>query len=226
MPCSICKGTNHIASNQKYHPKNNSNSQKQTISISNENVKESKKDSKKDSNANDKYTKEVLQEQYNIHKNYVINRKESSKKLEIEFRLPCIPEDITENMIKYIIHKNGDKTSKWSCKTGDLLSDNEGKQECKSFTSDGPISFTPSSDWDNIYFLDARNWLQNKFILYKVNLKRTSNEFSNIKINKNQTFIEQCNQGRRPRINWNALYPQIQNNCTKIFDGTFEDIFI
>jgi len=224
MPCSICKETNHIASNKKIHPDSNKNSKK-NIKVDKD-IKKVDKDIKKESKKCDKYTKEVLQEQYNIHKNYVQTRKESSKKLEIKFRLPCIPEDISENIIKFIIHKNGDKTSTWSCKTGDLLSDIEGKQECKSFTSDGPISFTPSSDWDVIYFLDAQNWLQNKFILYKVNLKRISDEFSNIKINKKQTLIEQCNQGRRPRINWNALYPQIQNYCNKIFDGTFEEIFI
>jgi hypothetical protein len=41
-----------------------------------------------------------------------------------------------------------------------------GFQECKCFTSDGPLSFTPSSNWDVIYFLDARDWLNDNFILY------------------------------------------------------------
>ena len=52
--------------------------------------------------------------------------------------MPSIPEDISENLIKFMIHKYGDISSNWSCKTGDLLSSIEGKQECKCFTSDGP----------------------------------------------------------------------------------------
>jgi len=161
----------------------------------------------------------------NIHKKYVIQRMESAKKLNIKFRLPSIPEDISENIVKFIIHKNGDTTSTWNCK-GDLLSSVEGIQECKCFTSVGPLSFTPSSEWDVIYFLDATHWLTNKFKLYKYTNKRSSDEWKNIKINKNQTFEQQCIQGRRPRIGWSGLYPQIKPHCNLIFDGSFEDIFI
>ena len=186
----------------------------------------SKSGSKKISqNTVDKYTKEILKQQYEMHKNYVINRKNSSKLLGINFRLPCIPEDISENMIKFIIHKNGDVTSSWNCK-GDLLSSIEGKQECKCFTSSGPISFTPSSEWNSIYFLDATEWLNDCFKLYKFPYKRTSDEWKNIKVNKNQTFEDQSLQGRRPRINWSGLYPQIKEKCSLLFEGSFEDIIV
>jgi hypothetical protein len=127
-------------------------------------------------------------------------------------------------MIKFIIHRNGDISSKWNCK-GDLLSNEEGKQECKCFTSDGPCSFTPSSDWDIIYFLDARKWLNDTFILYKVSLKMSSEEWKKIKVSKLQTIDDQCKQGRRPRITWNSLQPQISSFCEKVFEGTFADIF-
>jgi hypothetical protein len=186
----------------------------------------SKSGSKKISQtAVDKYTKEILKQHYEMHKNYVISRKNSSKLLNINFRLPCIPEDISENMIKFIIHKNGDVTSSWNCK-GDLLSSIEGKQECKCFTSTGPISFTPSSEWDSIYFLDATEWLNDCFKLYKFPYKRTSDEWKNIKVNKNQTFEDQSLQGRRPRINWSGLYPQIKEKCSLIFEGSFDDIIV
>jgi hypothetical protein len=171
----------------------------------------------------DTYTPDVLNEQFQIHNNYVRSRIESGKKLNINFRLPSIPEDISENMIKFIIHKNGDTTSTWNCK-GDLLSLKEGKQECKCFTSTGPISFTPSSEWNCIYFLDATNWLQNHFILFRFPYSRTSDEWKNIKMNKTQTFEDQALQGRRPRLNWHALLPQIKDKCDKIFEGTFENI--
>jgi len=173
------------------------------------------------------YTKELLKEQYKLHKSYVKGRIETTKQIGVVVRLPSIPEDISENIVKQIIHnKLNDTTSRWDCKKGDLQSQKEGKQECKCFTSDGPLSFTPSSEWDVIYFLDARNWLNNKFILYRIPLTRTSDEWKNIKISKTQTFEDQRNQGRRPRITWESLQPQIEAYVTKVYEGTFEDIFI
>lgn len=174
----------------------------------------------------DTYTETLLKEQYNLHKAYVNGRINTTKKIGVKVRLPCIPEDISENIVKYIIcNKLKDTTSRWDCKNGDLESKKEGKQECKCFTSDGPPSFTPSSDWDVIYFLDARNWLNDIFILYRVQLKRTSSEWKNIKVSKTQTFEDQANQGRRPRITWELLQPQISSYCSKVYEGKFEDIF-
>lgn len=177
--------------------------------------------------AEDSYTKELLKEQYILHENYVIGRINTTKKIGVKVRLPCIPEDISENIIKQIIHnKLNDKTSRWDCKKGDLYSQKEGKQECKCFTSDGPPSFTPSSNWDVIYFLDARLWLNDTFVLYRIPLQRTSTEWKNIRVSKTQTFEDQSKQGRRPRITWESLKPQIETYCSKIYEGTFDDIFI
>jgi hypothetical protein len=175
------------------------------------------------SSKEDKYTKDILKQFYNVHKSYVEQIKELSKNIDIKVRLPCIPEYISENIIKFIIHKNGDESSNWNC-PGDLYSQIEGKQECKCFTSDGPISFTPSSKWDIIYFLDAREWLNDKFILYRVNLKKQSDEWKNIPMNKNQSFDDQCKQGRRPRIGWDLLHKYIEDYCEKIYEGTFDEI--
>lgn len=176
--------------------------------------------------APDIYTKEILETQYALHKAYVMGRIETTKKIGVKVRLPSIPEDISENIIKQIIrNKLHDSTSSWDCK-GDLQSKKEGKQECKCFTSDGPLSFTPSSEWDIIYFLDARNWLQDQFILYRSALKRTSVEWQNLRMSKTQTFEDQTNQGRRPRIGWESLFPQIQPHCTKVYEGTFENLLI
>jgi hypothetical protein len=175
----------------------------------------------------DNYSKDLLKEQYALHKLYVKRRIDTTKKIGVKVRLSCIPEDISENIVKNIIHnKLNDKTSRWDCKKGDLESQKEGKQECKCFTSDGPLSFTPTSDWDVIYFLDAREWLNDKFILYKMVLKRTSTEWKNIKMSKAQTFEDQTKQGRRPRITWESLYPQLGSHCSKVYEGTFDDIFI
>jgi len=174
----------------------------------------------------EKYTKEKLKEQYNIHQSYVKARIETTTQLGIKVRLPSIPEDISENIVKQIIiHRLNDKTSTWDCK-GDLQSKKEGKQECKCFTSDGPLSFTPTSEWDVIYFLDATNWLHDNFILYRIPLKKSSAEWKKIKVSKTQTFEDQSSQKRRPRITWESLYPQIECYCSKVYEGTFADIFI
>jgi len=172
----------------------------------------------------DTYTIQTLKQQYLLHKNY---QKERMKILPlVNVRMSGIPEDISENLIKFILHTNGDTTSRWNNKTGDLFSEKEGKQECKCFTSSGPISFTPSSNWDVLYCLDARQWTDDKFILYKINLSKKSEKWKNVKVSKKQTFDDQSKQGRRPRITWDALFPQIDEHCEKVFEGNIFDLVI
>ena len=172
----------------------------------------------------DRYTVQVLKSQLNIHKDYVLTRMRTSKELNIKFRLPAVPEDISENIVKFIIHKTGDTSTKWGTTSGDLYSSVYGRQECKSFTSNGPLSFTPTSDWDVIYFLDMRRWLEDKYVLYSANIKRSSPEWMAIKINRNQTFADQSIPGRRPRISWESLYPQISKHCVKIYEGPIDHL--
>jgi hypothetical protein len=174
-------------------------------------------------NIKDKYSKEVLKNRFNKHLEYYLYMKQSNIDYDISCRLPSIPEDISENIIKFIIQSLNDKTCKWN-REHDLISEKEGIQECKCFTSDGPISFTPKSEWNCIYFLDGIEWCNKKFKLYKFPYKRTSDEWKNIKVNKKETFQNQCEQGRRPRISWNNLYFQIKDNCNLIFNGSIEDI--
>ena len=171
----------------------------------------------------DLYTKEFLRQQYSLHKDYYLARKRAT--FHVKVRLPSIPEDITENIIKFAIQKyRKDGTCRWDCK-GDLVSAQNGKQECKSFISSGPLSFTPTSDWDEIYFLDARRLLEEDIIiLFRSGLRRTSPEWMNLKINKRQTFEDQISQGRRPRISWDLLYPQIHPFCEKVFEGKLSEI--
>lgn len=69
----------------------------------------------------DSYTKDFLIKRYTLHKNYVVDTKHLAKEIKLSIRLPGIPEDISENMIKFIIRAQGDKTVTWDCK-GDLIS--------------------------------------------------------------------------------------------------------
>jgi len=171
------------------------------------------------------YTPAILRQMYVAHKNYVSSLKTILQGTNVKVRMPNMPEHISENIAKMIIRRAGDPTSSWDCGKGDLVSTKEGKQEVKCFTSDGPPSFTPSSNWDVIYFLDAREWLEDHFILYRVALKRTSDEWKAIKVNSTQCFNDQCMAGRRPRITWNQLYPQIATHTTTVFNGKFDEIF-
>lgn len=164
----------------------------------------------------DRYTEDILKERFTIHLQYHNKMKETSIKCGMNFRNSGIPEDISENIIKFIIRKyENDKTCKWN-RVKDLLSI-KGILECKCFTSEGPISFSPTSEWDSIYFLDGRNWCNKIFKLYKFPYKTTSEQWKKIKVSKKDTFEKQSKQCRRPRIGWTNLYEQI-------FDGVLEDI--
>jgi hypothetical protein len=149
-------------------------------------------------------------------------------------RMPIMDEDISENIIKFLIQfKLGDKSCKWTKSianagakiAGDLTSTATGAIECKCFTSDGPISFGPTERWNEIYFLDARAVLDNHIVVWRVPLANTADEWKALKINKAQSFADQCAQSRRPRIVWESLYPQIATHATTVFDGSIDDVF-
>lgn len=149
-------------------------------------------------------------------------------------RMPIMDEDISENIIKFIInYKLGDPSCKWTKGiakkgdkiSGDLISATTGAIECKCFTSDGPISFGPTEKWNEIYFLDARETMENRFKIYRVPLANSSDTWKSLNISKTQTFEDQCKQARRPRIIWESLYPQIETHASLVFEGSAEDIF-
>ena len=184
---------------------------------------------------NDKYDKEILIKRFEFFKNMYISNKELIKS-GLPLRNQNTPEDITENITKFIIRKyENDNSCVW-CKgldkklgiTGDLYSNKYDKNtpiEVKSFTSNGPSQFGPDKKFGVLYFLDLRNMLNNEFILYKINLNYLSSEFQNIKVNKRQTMQEQMNEGRRPHISWDNIFPQISGFYEKIYSGSFENIF-
>jgi hypothetical protein len=175
--------------------------------------------------AHDTYTAEILRRIFNAHKQYVLQLKNIQHITNVHFRLPNMPEHISENITKFIIRRLGDASCSWDGARGDLVSTVEGRQEVKCFTSDGPPSFTPTSNWDVIYFLDGRDWINDHFVLHRVKLQRTSDDWKSIKVSRAQTFDDQAREGRRPRITWDSLYPQIAKHTTMVFDGKFDEIF-
>jgi hypothetical protein len=182
---------------------------------------------------NDIYTRDVLEIEYIAYRNYYITRFNTKKNTGLPIRLPNPPEDVTENIAKFIIiNYENDPSCKWAKSiqlTGDLYSDKytiEMPPEVKAFTSDGPSSFGPKKKFGVLYFLDMRDWLNNRFILWKVNVSSDSVEWHDIKMNKTETNEDQCNQKRRPHISWENIYSQLPDKSIKVYDGTFEGIFI
>ena len=173
----------------------------------------------------DFYTEDVLKKRWNMFMNHVNDINELLKEHpNVKIRMPNMPEDISENIIKFILrNKLRDKTTTWNTPSGDLKSKVYGKQECKCFKSDGPLTFGPTENWDVLYILDARNF--RNLVFWRVNLPNTAEEWSSLKLSKASTFADCCNQGKRPHITWNALFPQIENHADRVYEGTFHSIF-
>jgi len=186
---------------------------------------------KKDEN-DDKYTPEVLCERYKLYRDFYIETEKIIKTTGLPIRHQNPPEDITENIVKFIINNyDNDPSCKWAKSiksTGDLYSDkypNNSPPEVNAFTSDGPSSFGPKKKFSVIYFLDMREWLNDAFILWKVNVSNMSPEWQGLKMNKKQTNEEQCIEGQRPHISWDNIHSQIPDKCIKIYSGSFDGIF-
>lgn len=184
---------------------------------------------------NDIYDENTLKSRFINFKNMYIADEQLIKN-GLPIRHQNTPEDITENITKFIIRNYEKDTSCVWCKgvdkkyglTGDLYSNKYEKTapiEVKSFTSNGPSQFGPDKKFGVLYFLDLRKWLNDTIILWKVNLNYLSDEFKSIKVNKTQTMGEQLLEGRRPHISWQSIQPQIPEFCEKIYEGTFEGIF-
>jgi len=182
----------------------------------------------------DNYTKDILFTRIKMHFYTVSELKKFRDDAGLPIRLPNFPEDVSENMAKFIIHFHvGDTTSKWTkCirkkgenLPGDLRSEVESIQEVKAFTSAGPTTFGPKTVWNVIYFLDARDWLSDKYILWRCSIPKPSDKWKSLDLSKKETEEAKTGKGNRPHIKWTSLYPQIKDYTTKIFEGSLEDIF-
>ena len=98
------------------------------------------------------------------------------------------------------------------------------KIEVKCFSSTGPTSFGPNESWNEIYFLDAYEFANDKFKIYKCSLSNSSKEWSDIMINKNENYLQVCNKGKRPRLGFNMIKNQLKENIKIVFEGNFNDM--
>lgn len=176
----------------------------------------------------DTYSEDLLRESFTDFRTHYAKRLAMKERTNGAIRCPNTPEDISENFLKFVIRNKVGVSSSWAKlvgRNGDLWSDVEGVQECKWITSEGPCSFGPDKDWAVIYFGDAREWLSDKFRIYRVDLTAKSPEWQAIRMSATETFGQQCAQGRRPHIGWEALRPQLGEHCKLIYEGGFEGIF-
>lgn len=155
---------------------------------------------------------------YHLHVKYCKER----KKLCGDARAPNFPECLSESIVAEIIRK----VEKVDCKkgrVGDLIKNKITRIEVKCFTSIGPSSFGPKEKWKEIYFLDATKFMKNEFKLFRVRMSNV--DFENIVLNLNgATYKQQCDKGRRPRISFEKLLPQIKSKTKLIFSGSLEEI--
>jgi hypothetical protein len=184
----------------------------------------------------DRYSPEVLRRRFVLYRDSEIAVRNLITEVNLPIRSQNPPEDITENIVKFILRKNGDNTCVWAkCvdRPGDLFSEREGVQEVKAFTSGGPCSFGPDKEFNVIYFLDMRDYLSDKFVLWRFAVTNESPEWKGLRVNVAQTFDDQARQGRRPHIAFDKIYEQLKDVrtssgdllCTKVYDGPFEGIF-
>lgn len=184
----------------------------------------------------DRYSHDVLRSRFVLYRDSEIAVRNLRNEVNLPIRGQNPPEDITENIVKFILRKNGDNTCVWAkCvgRPGDLFSEKEGVQEVKAFTSDGPCSFGPDKEFKVIYFLDMRNYLSDKFVLWRFAVTNESPEWKGLRVSVAETFNDQATQGRRPHIGFVKIYEQLKDVrtssgvplCTKVYDGPFEGIF-
>ncbi len=152
--------------------------------------------------------------------NNEINKMLSNKKLRNE----NFPSEISENIVKFALYKKYGIFGTWDTLCGDLMLLDK-KIEVKGFMSDGPASFGPTEKWDWIYFVDARQTLNEIYTVYEFKISNVNNIWQNLKMNKNETYNEQCNQKRRPRITFKELIKQLNGIYSIIFDGHIDNLY-
>jgi hypothetical protein len=132
-------------------------------------------------------------------------------------RQPNFPESLSEYIAKKCYSEKYNKCVIFG-KSGDLLCDGE-KIEVKAFASNSPSSFGPKENWKELIFVDAQKFKEKKFKIYKINLSNEDIKWKNLKVNLTETFNDQCNKKRRPRIKFSQIYKMLKNDTELLFDG-------
>ena len=137
--------------------------------------------------------------------------------------------EISENIVKYALlySKKYKIFPNWDTESGDLDWIYK-KIEVKCFSSLGPSSFGPTEKWDLLYFLDAMDFKNKNFKLYEIRMSNNHDTWCNIKMNKQETYKEQCDSGKRPHIAFEKIKEQLDkinvNYCKLIWSGHISEL--
>ena len=176
------------------------------------------------SKVSDSMTFDLLHRLIDLYNDTIFQEAEINKLLMTKkIRHSNFPSHISENIVKFAFFKKYRIMPSWDTKKGDLVLNKinckEIQLEVKAFLSKGPSSFGPTEKWDRIYFIDCSKTCDKVYTVYEIKLSNDNNIWKNIKINKKDTYEDQCKQGRRPRINFDQLRLQIKDNIEVLFTG-------
>tara|TARA_B100001094_G_scaffold272595_1_gene278517 strand:- start:1884 stop:2669 length:786 start_codon:yes stop_codon:yes gene_type:complete len=168
--------------------------------------------------------KKTLCELYQTYRNKMIKYHEIEMRIgKYIGRIEGFPDYISENIVLYALIKKNIKCS-WNTKSGDIyyyVDDGRVKGEVKC-AQNGPSQFSPTSEWDTLFFIDASDHLYGKIKIYMV--KNIYNIMQTIKISKTQTVKDQSDQGRRPRSDLNILLSDYIDNDKILFQGKISSL--
>jgi hypothetical protein len=71
-------------------------------------------------------------------------------------------------------------------------------------------SFGPTESWRYLCLIDARQLENDIFKIYFIDLPNDSDIWQSLKVNSTDTYLDQCNTKRRPRINPNSIFEQLK----------------
>ena len=154
-----------------------------------------------------------------------INKSLMKKKI----RKTNFPSHISENIVKFAFYRTYKVMPTWDTDTGDLfLPIYLKKMECKGSIdlNNGPPTFGPKENWDYIYFVDGAETLDLRYKVYEIRVKNSSNKWKNMIVNKdkNETYYDQCLQGRRPRLRFDEIHKNMGEDCKLIFDDHISEL--
>lgn len=138
------------------------------------------------------------------------------------------PEGLSEALAGYTLSKYYSRNIS-KAPTGDLIDqETKLKYEIKCFSSTGPSSFGPTEAWDSLVFVDFMDYENGNFAVYEFPYKNTSDEIRSLVLNKskNETYHQQCIDGKRPRICFDEFCKQNENRSklVTIFKGNINSI--
>jgi hypothetical protein len=119
-------------------------------------------------------------------------------------------------------HKLNDKTCRQP-DSGDLISDIDGKIECKCKTSKNkaPGSCGGEQGWNTLIYVDGSGFQEDKYKVLKLPVPNTDNRWDQFKpANKDKSKKKE-----RPRLNWDKIFAVFVDDFKVIYEGSFEDIF-